>query len=69
MTLSEAIRLAERHAPKAGAFRTSAEMCLETARRWVERNPRFAAHWVCRSLSYSISVYSMEYQAARKLLD
>lgn len=68
MTLSEAIQLADKRAPKAEK-RNSAELCVSNAWKWQDRNPRTAAHWACRSLAYSVGVFSPEYAAARQVLE
>lgn len=62
--IASLINAAERHAPSAGAMRSSADVCLADAHAAVEREDfRSARMWALRSLSYSVGVFHADYTA------
>lgn len=68
MNIEEVIAIAESHVNE-GGMRSSAQSCLEDAKRHAEQgNGAFAARWAIWSLGYSVGVFHPDYTRAQALL-
>jgi hypothetical protein len=61
----KAVRLARKHVGNGAEMESSARLCLSAAVSRLNEYQYDSAHWhACRSLRYSVGVFSADYQTA-----